>query len=257
MTHCTNCGTPRESGSRFCTDCGEQVSTASPTHPRPRGRFVIALTVLVLVLGGGVAAWATLAHGTSPLESQGPATPPRQSQAAPSPPEQGDPSQTASALLGSALVTTSCPPLGSGEDANGNSFTYEPEKVVDNLPDTAWRCIGDGVGQWLKINFRGKVTLTSIGIVPGFAKTDPRDGADRYAQNRRISAVDYTFDDGSTVPQSLDTSALNRSTQTLSLPNVFTGEVTITIRSSVGGQVTGGKQPFNRVAISEITVLVR
>lgn len=257
MTYCTKCGTPRESGSRFCTGCDGQVSTAATTRPRPRSRFVIALTALVLVLGGGVTAWAISSRGTSPLESPGPATPPDRSQTAPAPPEQGDPPQTASALLASASVTTSCPSLGSGEDANGNRFTYEPEKVIDNLPDTAWRCAGDGVGQWLRIDFQSKATLAGIGIVPGFAKTDPHDLTDRYAQNRRISAVDYIFDDGSTVSQILDTSALNRSTQVISLPDVFTGGVTINIRGSVAGQVTGDKQPFDRIAISEFTVSVR
>lgn len=84
MTYCTNCGTPRESGNRFCNGCGEPVSaepaipiatlaqdeddgwaTDSPTHPRSRGALVAALVALVLLLGGtGVTAWLTLAHDT-------------------------------------------------------------------------------------------------------------------------------------------------------------------------------------------------
>jgi uncharacterized membrane protein YvbJ len=32
MIYCTNCGTPRESGSQFCSGCAEQVSVASPTR---------------------------------------------------------------------------------------------------------------------------------------------------------------------------------------------------------------------------------
>lgn len=31
MTYCTDCGTPRQPGSRFCTGCGKQVSAAVPT----------------------------------------------------------------------------------------------------------------------------------------------------------------------------------------------------------------------------------
>ncbi|MGH3835971.1 MAG: hypothetical protein ACRDSF_09740, partial [Pseudonocardiaceae bacterium] len=85
----------------------------------------------------------------------------------------------------------------------------------------------------------------------------PSDGTDRYAQNRRISAVSYTFDDGSTVTQSLGTGALDRSTQTVSLPNVSTSHMTITILSSVRGEATGGQEPFDKVAISEIAVSVR
>ena len=100
------------------------------------------------------------------------------------------------------------------------------------------------------------MTLTGIGIVPGYAKTDPVDGTDRYAQNRRISAVRYTFDDGSAVTQSFDTDASYRSVQTLVLPNVPTTHVTLTILSSVNGEATGGQQPFDKVAISEVAFWV-
>ncbi|MGH3811486.1 MAG: NADase-type glycan-binding domain-containing protein [Pseudonocardiaceae bacterium] len=257
MTYCTNCHTPRDSSSRFCTGCGVQLSAASPTHPHSRGRFVIALTALVLLLsGGGVAAWAALVHGTSPPALPNPATPPNQSQVATPSPDRSDPSRTTSALLGTASASASCI-SSAGRDVNGTIFTYEPDKAIDNVRDTAWRCDGDGVGQWLKISFQSSATLTSIGIMPGYAKTDPSDGTDRYAQNRRISAVSYTFDDGSTVTQSLGTGALDRSTQTVSLPNVSTSHMTITILSSVRGEATGGQEPFDKVAISEIAVSVR
>lgn len=67
MTYCTRCGTTRESGSRFCTGCGEQVSTALSTRPRAHGRLVIAVTTLALVLSGaGVVTWATLTHRAGP-----------------------------------------------------------------------------------------------------------------------------------------------------------------------------------------------
>ncbi|MGH3902310.1 MAG: NADase-type glycan-binding domain-containing protein [Pseudonocardiaceae bacterium] len=214
-----------------------------------------AVIVLVLLLGGGgVATWVVLNHGTDPSAAPGP--PPDQFRDAASPLTENDPSPTASALLGTASASASCM-SAPGHDVNKTPFTYEPEKAIDNLPDTAWRCDGDGVGEWLKISFQNRAILTSIGIVPGYAKTDPSDRTDRYAQNRRISAVSYTFDDGSTVTQSLNTDALDRSTQTVSLPNVATSQVTITIRSSVSGEATGGQEPFDRVAISDIAVSVR
>lgn len=192
MTHCTNCGSPWESGSRFCTGCGEQVNAASPT-PRSRGRLAIVLTALALLLGGGgVAAWATLAHSTSPPAAPSPATPPGQPQAATSPADQGDPSRTASTWLRAASASASCM-SDPGHDAGKKSFSYEPEKAIDNSRDTAWRCDG----------------------------------------------------------------ALNRSAQTLSLTNVSTSHVTITILSSVGGEVANGQPPFDKVAISDIVVSVR
>ncbi|MCA1672871.1 MAG: discoidin domain-containing protein [Actinobacteria bacterium] len=168
---------------------------------------------------------------------------------------QSDSPRSASASSGTASASASCV-SPSGNDAGGTTVTYGSEKAIDGLLDTAWRCVGDGVGQRLEISFPDRITLTSIGIVPGYAKTDPYDGTDRYAQNRRISAVHYTFDDGSTVSQSFNISASYRSIQTLALPNVSTSHVTITILSSVSGETTGGQQPRDNVAISEVTFSV-
>ncbi len=251
MTYCTHCGTLREPGNRFCTGCGEQVSAPLSTQPHSRGRFVIAVAALVLLVGGGgVAAWVTLAHRTASPAVPSPAIQPNQAQIATSTPDQSDPSRTASDLLRTASVSASCQ-ADPNHDAGGTPVTYEPQKAIDGRQDTAWRCDGDGVGQSLKISFQSEVTLTSIGIIPGYAKTDPHDGTDRYAQNRRISAVRYTFDDGSTFDQTFDTSAFSRSAQSRSLPGVSTKNVTITILGSVPGETTGGQ---HMVAISEIIV---
>ncbi|MBV9141268.1 MAG: discoidin domain-containing protein [Pseudonocardiales bacterium] len=212
-----------------------------------------ALAALVLVLGGGgVAAWATWAHRSASPAIPSPATQTNQPQATPVPPEQSDPPPTASALLRTATATASSH-SARGYDANGKEFTYEPAKAIDGLAETAWRCDGNGVGQWLKIDFGRTVTLTSIGIIPGFAKTDPGDGTDRYAQNWRISEVQYSFDDGKTFRQTFNTSVSVRSPQTRDLPSISTSQVTITILKSVPGEVINGWR-FDQAAISEVVV---
>jgi len=87
MTYCTECGTPRNPGSRICTGCGMQVSAAPEdrdgwatdplTHPRSRGRLVAVLTTLALLLAcGGVVAWVALTHGTGPFRTSEPTTQP-------------------------------------------------------------------------------------------------------------------------------------------------------------------------------------
>ncbi|MGH3905242.1 MAG: discoidin domain-containing protein [Pseudonocardiaceae bacterium] len=232
---------------------GWPTGPASDTHRR--GRFPVVLIALVLFLGGGgVAAWAAL---TRDAESSAPPAPlPDQPGAAVSSPAQDDPTRSVPVALRTASVSASCVAPFS-HDAGGTTVTYGPEKAIDGLFDTAWRCDGAGVGQRLEVSFPGPVTLTSIGIVPGYAKTDPYDGTDRYAQNRRISTVQYTFDDGSSLSQSFDTSPSSRNLQTLALSNVSTSHVTITILSSVSGETTGGQQPFDRIAISEVAVSVR
>ncbi len=254
MIYCTNCGTPRKPGNQFCTGCGGQVSATASAFSRLRGRLVAALA-LVLV-GGGVAAWMVLTHATDSPASLRDVTSPGQPQATAAVPDPRDPAQAAPVSSKIASASPSCE-SGSSTDADNRTVTYEAGKAIDGLPDTAWRCPGDGVGQRLMISFQGKVTLTSIGIVPGYAKTDPTDRADRYLQNRRISAVSYTFDDGSTFPQSFDTDARNRSVQTISLPNVSTSHVIITILSSVVGEAAGNHLARDHIAISEVTVSVR
>ncbi|MGH3770528.1 MAG: discoidin domain-containing protein [Pseudonocardiaceae bacterium] len=215
---------------------------------------MIALSALVLALGGGgVAAWAAWAHSTTSPAAPNPATRPDQPQATTSPPDQNDPPQTSSTLLSNAQASASHT-SARGYDAGGKMSTYEPEKAIDGLADTAWRCDGDGKGEWIEISFQNKVTLTSIGIIPGFAKTDPVNHTDRYAQNRRISAVRYTFDDGSHFDKTFDTSISFRSAQTLDLPGVSTSHVRITILDSVPGEATNSQQAFDQIAISEITV---
>jgi len=84
MSYCTQCGTPGKPGSRFCTCCGNPLSTALPTptstialpaphNPRPRGRWVAVVTTLVLLLGGGgVTAWAMLTDNTDTRAFSGP-----------------------------------------------------------------------------------------------------------------------------------------------------------------------------------------
>jgi hypothetical protein len=60
---------------------------------------------------------------------------------------------------------------------------------------TAWRCPGSAVGQQLVYDFGRSVTLTAVGLVPGYAEVDPMDGTDRFAESRTVTAVKWRFDD--------------------------------------------------------------
>ena len=127
--------------------------------------------------------------------------------------------------------------------------------MVDGRTDTAWRCDGDGAGKTIKVTFSSPARIVQIGIVPGYAKIDPADGTDRYAQNRRIAQVRYTFDDGTTVEQTLATDAGIRSVQTVAVPGVTSSGMTVSIVRSVPGTAVGANRASDRIAISEPTVL--
>jgi hypothetical protein len=100
----------------------------------------------------------------------------------------------------SVRATCQAPP---GVDSAGSTITYEPELTLDALDATAWRCPGSAVGHQLVFDFGRTVTVTSLGLVPGYAKVDPVDGTDRFQENRTVTAVTWRFDDGTTQRQTI------------------------------------------------------
>jgi serine/threonine-protein kinase len=87
----------------------------------------------------------------------------------------------------------------SGVDASGNPISYDPQNAVDRRADTTWRVDGDGAGQWLQLDFEFEVSISSLGLIPGYDKIDPSDGTDRFVQNRVVRVVRFEFSDGSSV----------------------------------------------------------
>lgn len=82
-----------------------------------------------------------------------------------------------------------------GVEASGRRVSYGVAKLVDGDLTTAWRVAGDGVGTTIEAEWDEPVVLTSIGVVPGYAKVDEADHTDRFHQERRVVAVRCSFDD--------------------------------------------------------------
>ena len=132
-------------------------------------------------------------------------------------------------------------------DAGGNTVSYQPSNVFDQDLSTAWRCDGDGHGDTLRLTLARTMPIGEVGMVPGYAKTDPYDGTDRYAQNDRITEVRWTFDNGRSVVQRLDGSPHNRRMQTVRIPVTRTRTITMTILDSTPGA-------RDTVAVSEVRI---
>ncbi len=130
-------------------------------------------------------------------------------------------------------------------DAAGHKVDYRPRNVYDGDMTTAWRCNGDGHGEKLTLQLPAKTKIGEVGLVPGYAKTDPRSGADRYAQNNRITKVRWLFDDGTAVEQTFDGSPRNREMQSMRIPLTETGTVQVEILHSTPG-------PRRTIAVSEV-----
>jgi hypothetical protein len=92
-------------------------------------------------------------------------------------------------VVGSAVAPDS-------KDAAGNPVSFAASNAVDGNLATAWRVPGDGVGASLVLSFDRPVHVAWIGVVPGYAKVDPADGSDRFAQNRRVRSAQFQFSGG-------------------------------------------------------------
>jgi len=86
-------------------------------------------------------------------------------------------------------------------DEDGDPVTFEAHNMLDADPRTSWRMAGDGTGAVITFRYDDPVTVTEVGLINGYAKTDPPH--DWYAGNRRIELVEWVFDDGTVVTQEL------------------------------------------------------
>jgi hypothetical protein len=131
-----------------------------------------------------------------------------------------------------------------GVDSGGDPVSYRAGNVADGDVSTAWRCDGAASGVRLVMVLPDATPLAEVGLVPGYAKTDPVSHVDRYAQNNRITRVRWTIGD-ITVEQKLDGSAGTRRMQLLRIPRTTASRVTLQILDVSRG-------PRNTTAISEV-----
>jgi hypothetical protein len=132
-------------------------------------------------------------------------------------------------------VKVSCV-LPPSQDAAGRPVAYPASNMLDRDPTTAWRCGGKAIGQRLAVALPQGTEVGQVGLVAGYAKTDPANGVDRYAENNRITRVRWTFPDGSRVVQRLDGSVRHRAMQTIRVPRTEAGTLTLEILAVAPGR---------------------
>jgi hypothetical protein len=97
-----------------------------------------------------------------------------------------------------AISSVEVPSTAAGStDACGRDVAFDAGHMVDDRRETAWRMPGNASGETITLSLGGSHRIVSVGLIPGYARTDPCDGTDRFAQNRRITKVTWSFDDGS------------------------------------------------------------
>lgn len=221
---CLRCRTLAVPGERRCVACGARF----------RRSWLGSMAYLVLVAGlatvlavAAVGLWqAARSQGEAEAERDAAAT--TTTTVAPS---STAPVSTAPVLTPQPVLAVSIEAsaqAGTSQNSCGESTTYEPTKVQDGDPATAWRVRGDGSGQALTLRLAGPVRLTEVGLIPGYAKIDPCSQDDRFTQMRRVTKVRWVFDGGVSVEQDLADSRELQMTAVDALTQVVTLEILAT-----------------------------
>jgi hypothetical protein len=138
---------------------------------------------------------------------------------------------------------------GDSIDSCGKPTDYSPINVLDGQLDSAWMTVGDGGGQHLDFTLRKGVEVTTVGLVPGYAKQDPCSGSDRFLDMRRIAEVSWTFDGGQEVVQDFDVDSPTM--QTIELPAPIKAT---TVRMTIRVTTPPGTAGFDYAPVSEVTL---
>jgi hypothetical protein len=135
-----------------------------------------------------------------------------------------------------------------GRDSAGAAVSYRVDNVADGSAVTTWRMNGDGAGRSILFSFDQQVRVTELAMTNGYTKQDRRSGADRYLEERRITKVTWTADDGTRFEQNL--SDREREPQRMEIPVITTSSLTLTIDRTT----EPGDPKRDYTAISEVEI---
>jgi hypothetical protein len=149
------------------------------------------------------------------------------------------------ARYASVDVPDTAPP---NQDVSGNMVRYEAANMIDGVPQTCWRMPGSGAGGEIVFAFQEAAEISEVGLINGYAKTSG--DLDWYAGNRRVLDVEWVFDDGTVVEQSLDGT---RELQTVTVGPITT--TTVTLRLLSVSDPGRGRAARDYTAISDVSLV--
>ena len=224
----------------------EPVAPRTHRRSRPWGVWAAVAVALVVVAFLGIRLLDGGDDDNPAAEEPSPSAPATDEPDAQETPSDDEPSEAPSGLTSQAEVTVP-KTAGPGQDAEGNPVDYEGDNMLDGVPETCWRMAGDGTGSEIVITLPEETQLRSVGLINGYAKQGG--GQDWYHGNRRIRQVEWEFDNGSTVPQSLD------DTTSVQSVDVDVATTTITLRLVQVSKPGTGPDRRNFTAISDLLLV--
>lgn len=216
-----------------------RLPTVDVVSPRRGASAPIWLMLGALVIGALVLGGWLLLHGLSSPDSHKSGETP-----AAGAPSAGE--NVAGTATANAPVTRK-----PGVDTAGSQTSYAASNMLDKDPSTSWQMPGDGTDKELTFTLAGSTHLTEVGLINGYAKKAEQGGKtlDWYAGNRRILAVEWLFDDGTSVRQDL--------AETTNLQSKSVDVTTKTVRLRLLEVSDPGKGPAarNMTPISEVSLM--
>lgn len=221
-------------------DSPDEASGTDDRGERERRRLpmgVVTAALAVLMLLGG---WL-LVRGGDKEPAQAAGDTPSDPTPTPFPVPQTTP--TASAPLTAPAETsdlaryaTADPPRTAkpNQDLSGDVVRYVGDNMLDGVPETTWRMPGDGTGEVITFRLAEPSVITEVGLVNGYAKIDSDrrgDATNWYTRNRRITQVEWIWDDGSSVIQDL---GMVRDPQVRAVEPVLTSTIRLRLVSVTG-----------------------
>jgi hypothetical protein len=214
MSTCARCGHELGVG-RFCTNCGHPIGAPVPESEvllrpddgplpeqaagaRPAWLPAAVGAVLVLVL---VVLLVSYLGGDDEAGSPKDAQTDRASRAA----ADGDEARRPVRNVAPQARVVAPEPAPPTTDLDGTLVGYTAAQLVDGRPETCWRTVGDGSGTIITFTLPRPATVTRVGLINGYAKSvaNGTGPVDWYPFNRRVTAVEWVFDDDTRVTQDL------------------------------------------------------
>jgi len=225
---CASCGNANDPANRHCEMCGARlVRGQMPVAPQPMLRTTAGARALI-VLAGVVLFVALLALVFNAFGGS------------------DDPVAATSTTTGTTAATAPITLLQPFRVECSSELTSFPcEALIDGNPSTSWNATEGGINATITFLFSPQVQITEMII-------ENVDDEGRFLRNRRIKGIEVEIDDLQqvTVEELPDS---NDEPHRIQIRSLQTSSVTVRITSAYPGQSFEGQEPFQELAVQEIS----